>query len=150
MARYLLVLVETDRCDELVEAAHELAERDGEAEFVLMTPATPVPALEGFLDAGCTPVGLARERARRARAALTRAGLAPAAVRLGHHDPIQALAYALEYGSFAGVLVVTLPHHLMHWLHRDLACRIAAMFPSVPVTHVIAGERRRSRRPAAV
>jgi hypothetical protein len=137
LARYLLVVPETDESPELVGKARELVDRDPEAEFVLVVPATPVPALLGLLGETWSPRTFAGRRARRARAQLMAAGLPLVATRLGNWDPLRAVEDALRYADYSAVVIFTWPHALSHWQHRDLPHRLAQRYPSMLILHVV-------------
>ena len=135
MARYLLLCCDVDESPELVSSAQELTRREPGAEFVLLVPAMPLPAIDSLFSPFGTPVRLARHRAQQMRSRLTSAGITPTATRLGDRDPLHAVEDALRFSSYAAVVVACPPRPLMHRLHRDLACRLAQRFPSVTVIH---------------
>ena len=63
---------------------------------------------------------------------------------IGSHDPLAAIADAINLRGFDEVIVSMLQPRLSHWLHLDVARKVAAM--GVPVTTVVAAN---SPRPLA-
>ncbi len=135
MARYLLLCCNVDDSPELVSSAHDLACREPAAEFVLLVPATPLPAIDSLFSSYATPTRLARHRAQEMRSRLASAGVAPLATRLGNRDPVHAVEDALRFSDYAAVVVACPPNPLMHRLHRDLARRLARRFPTARIMH---------------
>lgn len=134
MARYLLVLHNTEEGDGLLAAARDLSSQDPSAEFVLITPAA-APAFDLFIEPPCSPTRLAARRARRVRSQLVAGGVNLVASRLGNFDPFQALEDALRFSEYAAVVVAAPDHKLLHLIHCDLACRLARKFPQTRVVH---------------
>lgn len=144
MARYLVVANAIAESRALPTAAAETIERDPEAEFVVLVPISPTPALLGLVGAGegnGGPLILARRRARRARKRLESVGARCVAVRLGGYDPVQAIEDELRYQAFRGVIVSTLPHPISHWLHLDVPGKLVRRHPRLQVRHVVALSR---------
>jgi hypothetical protein len=141
MAQYLLVLNDLDESPELVASAHELAESDSAAEFVLLVPATMVTPVDAVLHPGSTSTQIARARAQRMRSEILAAGLHLTATRLGNFSPLRALDDALRFTDYAAVVIASPPHPLLHRMHRDLCCRAAARFPHTSVIHASRGKR---------
>ena len=135
MSRYLLLCCNVDESPELVSSAQELWRREPAAEFVLLVPATPLPAIDSLFSPHATPTRLARHRAQVMRDRLTSAGIPPAATRLGNRDPLRAVEDALRFSDYAAVVVGCPAHPLKHRLHRDLACRLARRFPATRIIH---------------
>lgn len=145
MARYLLLCCDVDGSPELVSSAREILGRDPGAEFVLLVPATPLPAIDSLFSPYATPTQRARHRAQQMRSRLENGGVPPLATRLGNGDPMQAAADALRFADYAAVVVACPPRAFMHRLHRDLACRLAERFPAVNIVH--AADRPASESP---
>lgn len=141
--QYLLVVSELDECPELVSSALGILRRDPEAKFVLLVPATPLPALDALFGEFTTPTRAARRRAQRMRTALQAARVPLAATRLGNRDPVRAVEDALRFSRYAAVVVACPARRLMHRLHLDLPCRLAARFPQTAFIHVTGTSRDR-------
>jgi hypothetical protein len=141
LSQYLLVLHDLDDSPELIDCGRELAASDPAAEFVLLVPATTLPPFEALLQPDSSPRRAARERAHRLRSGILSAGLRLIATRLGNSSALLALEDALRFADY-GAVVIASPHHpILHWLHRDLACRAAARFPAARVIHAAGGSR---------
>lgn len=82
----------------------------------------------------------ARRRLRAARDRLRDAGVRVECV-VGDADPISAVQQVWDPARFDEVIVSTLPGRISSWLKRDLPHRVAQI-TEVPVTHVVASERR--------
>jgi hypothetical protein len=137
MARYLLVAHQTAECDELMEAAGDLAREDPAAEFVLLVPATPITNLLVWEEGETLEV--ARRRAASARDRLQARGLRVAEARTGDPDPLAAIADEMHGGHrYAGIVVSTLPAGLSRWLRMDLLSRLRRQFPRQRLVHVTA------------
>ena len=138
MYRCLVVANLTAESPSLTRAVHELVEAHPDHELVVLVPiytASPWHALAGI---GYRPVRLARERAARARARLEAVGGRVASVGLSLHLPDEAVEFELRHGDFQGVVISTLPHPVLGWLHLDLPHRVASRHPEVRVFHVTA------------
>jgi len=141
MARYLLVAHQTAERSELLEAAKELAAKDGHARFTLLVPATPVGDLLTW-EEGETKE-LARERARSAAAALRKNGIELAGVRVGDADPVLAVGDEYLAGRrYDAIVISTLPPGLSRWIKMDAVSRLRRTHPRVRVVHVVAKEFR--------
>jgi hypothetical protein len=137
MARYLLVAHQTAECDELREAAANLAAEDPEAEFVLLVPATPVNSLLVW-ERGET-YEVAVKRAASASERLRQDGLRVVDARPGDADPLAAVADEIDAGGqYRAIVVSTLPAGVSRWLKMDVPSRLNRNFPRHRVIHVIA------------
>ncbi|HKF74931.1 MAG TPA: hypothetical protein VKF59_02215 [Candidatus Dormibacteraeota bacterium] len=137
MARYLLVAHQTAECDELREAAANLAAEDPEAEFVLLVPATPVNSLLVW-ERGET-YEVAVKRAASAGERLRQHGLRVVDARPGDADPLAAVADEIDDGGrYHAIVVSTLPAGVSRWLKMDVPSRLNRNFPRHRVIHVIA------------
>jgi len=137
MARYLLVAHQTAQSDELVATARDLARGDARAEFVLLVPATPVVNLLVWEEGETLDV--ARRRAADARDRLERHGLRVANAHTADQDPLAAIADEMfEAGTFAAIVVSTLPAGMSRWLRMDVISRVRRNFPRHRVIHVVA------------
>jgi hypothetical protein len=138
MAQYLLVAHQTADSPELRSQVVTLIHEDPAAEFVLLVPATPVALLQAVGGEARSAVGVARQRARRARTLLESAGARVAATRIGSYDPLVAVEDELRSGHYDAVVVSTLPPGVSRWLRMDLPARVGRRFPKVRVIHVVA------------
>jgi uncharacterized membrane-anchored protein len=62
------------------------------------------------------------------------------------HDPMDAIEETVRDGEFDEIILSTLPRSVSRWLHVDLPSRVAHL--GLPVTTVVAAERRAERRVA--
>jgi hypothetical protein len=138
MTRYLVVAHETVTNPELLKQVRAVKEQDGEAEFVLLVPATPVRHLlfrRG--DEGDAEVA-ARKLADRARTLFAKKGVPLSDVRVGAPDPIEAIDGELALGQgYDGFIISTLPEEKSRWLRMDLPRTVRAKY-GLPVHHVVA------------
>jgi hypothetical protein len=132
--RILVVANRTADSDELVQALRERAAR-GPARFTLVVPATPSGlAWAADMSAG---VPLARRQMHAAEERLRETGLWVDDVRLGSPDPLAAVLDAVNLGTYAEVIVCTLPRRVSRWLKLCLPHRVERV-TGLPVTHVVA------------
>lgn len=144
MASYLLVAHQTAECDELRDAAAELAAEDPDAEFVLLVPATPVSSLLVW-ERGET-FEVATRRAHSAKVRLEAHGLRVSEARAGDADPLAAVEDEMHDGRrYRAIVVSTLPAGMSRWLKMDVPSRLNRHFPRHRVVHVTA---RASSRPS--
>jgi hypothetical protein len=136
MGRYLVVANLTAESPVLRRKVLEVMDRDRDAEFVVLVPAHPVSAyMFWFGGLAEDPIQLAGRRGRRARRRLLAIGARVIAVRVGTHDPLDAIEEELWYGGYSGVIISTLPHRISRWLHRDLPGQVARRHPKLTVVH---------------
>jgi hypothetical protein len=140
MTRYLVVAHETVTNPELLKQVRAVKEQEGEAEFVLLVPATPVRHLlfrRGDVhDADVA----ARKLADRARALFAKRGVPLSDVRVGAPDPIEAIDGEVERNpGYAGFIISTLPEEKSRWLRMDLP-RVVSSKYGLPVYHVVAAQ----------
>jgi hypothetical protein len=138
MARYLVVANVTAESPALHAEAARILEGDPHAEFVVLVPLRPVPALLALAAPDERPAALARLRARRARRRLESMGARCSSVRLGGYDPLLAIEDELRYQDFRGIIISTLPHPISRWLHLDVPGKVAQRHPELEVRHVVA------------
>ena len=138
MTRYLVVAHETVTNPELLKQVRAVREQEGEAEFVLLVPATPVRHLlfrrgdEHDADAA------ARKLADRARTLFAKRGVPLSDVRVGAPDPIEAIDGEVELNpGYAGFIISTLPEEKSRWLRMDLPRAVGSKY-GLPVHHVVA------------
>jgi hypothetical protein len=145
MARHLIVAYQTAGSPELVDRVRQLAERDPEAEFVLLVPATPTSHLLTWEEGEARQ--LAALRAREASEALRTAGVEVVAARVGSHSPLEAVGDELRAEpGYAGIVLSTFPPGLSRWLKGDLPNQLRRRY-RLPVEHVVAAPAHASTRP---
>jgi LmbE family N-acetylglucosaminyl deacetylase len=145
MARHLIVAHQTAGSPELVDRVRQLAERDPEAEFVLLVPATPTSHLLTWEEGEARQ--LAGLRAREASEALRAAGVEVVAARVGSHSPLEAVGDELRAEpGYAGIVLSTFPPGLSRWLKGDLPNQLRRRY-RLPVEHVVAAPTHASTRP---
>jgi hypothetical protein len=145
MARHLIVAHQTAGSPELVDRIRQLAERDPEAEFVLLVPATPTSHLLTWEEGEARQ--LAVLRAREASQALRAAGVEVVAARVGSHSPLEAVGDELRAEpGYAGIVLSTFPPGLSRWLKVDLPNQLRRRY-RLPVEHVVAAPAHASTRP---
>ena len=145
MARHLIVAHQTAGSPELVDRVRQLAERDPEAEFVLLVPATPTSHLLTWEEGEARQ--LAALRAREAGEALRAAGVEVVAARVGSHSPLEAIGDELRAEpGYAGIVLSTFPPGLSRWLKGDLPNQLRRRY-RLPVEHVVAAPTHASTRP---
>ena len=138
MARYLIVAHQTVTSPQLLSRVRELREQEGDAEFVLLVPATPVRHLLFRRGDEHDAETTARRIADRALFRYARKGLPLYDARIGDTDPVQAIDDELRANpEYAGVVISTLPAEKSRWLRMDLPHKVAAAH-SLPVHHVVA------------
>jgi hypothetical protein len=135
MRRYLVVAHQTLGSPELLEAMRQQLDQ-GPCTFHLV-----VPEYHGGPGLTWTEGHVRAEAARHleeARLRFTADGLAVTG-EVGDASPVEAVAAALRRdgrGTYAGVIVSTLPHSVSKWLRLDAPTRIQRN-AGLPVIHVI-------------
>ena len=138
MARYLVVAHETVTNPRLLDAVRGVRERDAEAEFVLLIPATPVRNLLFGKGDENDAEATARKRGDRARALFTMRGVPLSDVHVGAADPAEAIDQEVAaHPGYAGFVISTLPAEKSRWLRMDLPRTVRAKH-GLPVHHVVA------------
>ena len=121
MARYLVVAHQTVTNPELLEQVRSVKDKDEQAEFVLLVPATPVRHLL-FLKGDERDAQAAAEKlAAKARAVFARHGVDLRDAKVGAESPVAAIEE--EVGAdpdYAGFIISTLPRERSRWLRMDL------------------------------
>jgi hypothetical protein len=145
MARHLIVAHQTAASPELVDRVRQLAERDPQAEFVLLVPATPTSHLLTWEEGEARQ--LAGRRAREASEALRAAGVEVVDARVGSHSPLEAVGDELRAEpGYAGIVLSTFPPGLSRWLKGDLPNQLRRRY-RLPVEHVVAAPAHAPTRP---
>lgn len=135
MARYLVVAHQTAESSELRAALGQLARDDGDAEFVLLVPATPPASLLVWEEGEARE--LATRRAAAARSSLTAAGFNVVDAHAGDPNPLDAIRDELrDFRSYGAIVVSTLPRGVSGWLRMDLISRLRRVAPRHQVIHV--------------
>lgn len=138
MARYLVVAHQTAGGPELRAALRDLMQRDPDAEFSLLVPATPVEHLAAWTRGESRAV--ARDAGERAREALAADGIEVRGIEVGDPNPVYAVADAFNRGErWDEVIISTLPVGASRWVNLDVVSRIEREV-EVPVVHVEAEE----------
>jgi hypothetical protein len=140
MTRYLVVAHETVTNPELLEQLRAVREQEGEAEFVLLVPATPVRHLLFRRGDEHDAEVAARKLADRARSLFAKRGVPLSDVRVGAPDPVEAIDGEVELNpGYAGFIISTLPEEKSRWLRMDLP-RVVGSKYGLPVHHVAAAQ----------
>ena len=138
MTRYLVVAHETVTNPELLKQLRAVREQEGEAEFVLLVPATPVRHLLFRRGDERNADVAARKLADRARTLFAKRGVPLSDVRVGAPDPMEAIDGEVELNpGYAGFIISTLPEEKSRWLRMDLPRAVGAKY-GLPVYHVVA------------
>lgn len=138
MTRYLVVAHETVTNPELLKQVRAVREQEGEAEFVLLVPATPVRHLLFRRGDEHDADVAARKLADRARALFAKRGVPLSDVRVGAPDPMEAIDGEVERNpGYAGFIISTLPEEKSRWLRMDLPRAVGSKY-GLPVHHVVA------------
>jgi len=138
MTRYLVVAHETVTNRALLEQLRAVREQEGEAEFVLLVPATPVRHLLFRRGDEHDAEVAARKLADRARTLFAKRGVPLSDVRVGAADPVEAIDGEVEQDpGYAGFIISTLPEEKSRWLRMDLPRAVGSKY-GLPVHHVVA------------
>lgn len=136
MSTYLVVANQTVTNPKLMSELKTLRDRDPEARFVLLVPATPVRHLLFRREREDHAETVAREHAEAGRERFTEAGLALQEVRIGHEDPLEAIRQASHSDTrYVAVVLSTLPGDDSRWMKMQLPRRVNDEL-HLPVLHV--------------
>jgi hypothetical protein len=134
MGTYLVVGNETIVSPELKAALKEQAQQDGEAEFVLLLPATPVPNL--LLREEGDPKQLAERRGASAQAELQKQGLRVSRALVGDASPMVSISEEVaNNAAYKGIILGTHPPGISRWLEMDVPAKAKEL--GLPVTHMV-------------
>ena len=137
MSHYLVVAHQTAASPSLIDCARNIMEQDGEAQFTLLVPATPVEHLQTFRQGDARDI--ASRVAKAGRAALEEAGVNVTRTAVGDASPLLALDDELRThaSTYRSIIVATLPEGASRWLRLDLPQRAEEKF-GIRVIHVTA------------
>lgn len=140
MTSYLVVAHQTGISPELVQEVRSLVKADSSCELTILVPATPVNYLRS--ESGLTAMEIATKRAEESRVMLEAIGAKVTRKSVGDPDPLKAIENELNQRNdpYTGLIICTLPEGISRWLKRDLPNQAKRKF-SLPVTHVVAGDR---------
>jgi hypothetical protein len=136
MARYLILANQTAASPELTSAVQEIIEKETNAEFVLLVPATPVEDLLDWQDGDNETV--AKRTAQAVKEHLEKVGAKVTRTEVADPSPVKAIENELErhQEKYAAIVISTLPLQRSRWVALDQPRRIERRF-KVPVRHVV-------------
>lgn len=139
MRRYLVVAHKTLGGAHLLDELHRLRDEDPYCSFHLIVPEHH-PAARGWNEHDVQMEAKARLDEMLERLAEMRIG---ATGEVGDANPVYAVGVALRRegpDAFAGLILSTLPKGFSRWWLFDVPRRMAASYPHLPMTHLIAEE----------
>jgi hypothetical protein len=143
VARYLVVAHQTVGSPELREQVLALGREDPAAQFTVLVPATPPSDLLVWEEGDAKEV--ARQRAEESQRSLKEAGLKVDAIRVGDHEPLQAIGDELEaHRGYEAVVISTFPAGVSRWLKMDLVSRARRSFTGLRIIHVVSQPKKES------
>jgi len=136
MPRYLILANQTASSPELIGAIREIVEKEKDAEFVLLVPATPVEDLLDWQDGDNQSI--AKRTAQTAKEQLAKVGAKVVRMEVGDPSPVKAIEDELQrhQDKFKGIVISTLPLQRSRWVALDQPRRIERRF-KLPVIHVV-------------
>lgn len=136
MPRYLILANQTASSSELTSAVRSLVEKEPDADFVLLVPATPVEDLLDWQDGDNETI--AKQTAQNAKEHLERLGARVVRADIGDPSPVKAIEEELQRHDekYSGIVVSTLPLQRSRWVALDQPRRIERRF-KLPVIHVV-------------
>jgi hypothetical protein len=138
--RILVIANESVDGRELREIVQAHSARAATAEVLVVAP-----ALSSRIRFWVSDIDPARRRAeRRLHESLPGLGGDGIAVKssIGDSEPLQAIADWLRIFAANEVILVTHTEDEAHWVEHDLVERARALFPDIPIVHLVAGRRR--------
>jgi len=139
MRRYLVVAHKTLGGQHLLDELHRLREEDPYCTFHLVVPEHH-PTRRGWTDHDVLMAARATLDQMLERLAEMRIG---ATGEVGDANPVYAVGSTLRRegrDAFAGIILSTLPKGISRWWLLDVPRRMAAEYPDVPLTHLVAEE----------
>lgn len=138
MGKYLVISNQTATSSELLQGLKALRDRDPEAQFVLLVPATP-----SYLKVGPQPDRhqSAEEVAAAARSLFEGEQLTVLEAKAGDGLPMKAIGEEIMSSGhvYNGIVISTLSPGVSTWMQQDLPRRIERRW-GLPVRHIILGE----------
>jgi len=148
-SRILVVANRTAATEPLLSEIRRRAEI-GPADYHLVMPSTP-HGLHRVVDPEDNGRDEATARLEQALPLLSEAAGSEVTGKVGSHDPLGAVADAVNDGHYDEIIISTLPRRVSRWLKLDLPSKIGAL--GLPVTLVnpdAPGMSRQEREVAAV
>lgn len=139
MRRYLVVAHKTLGGEHLLAELHRRRDGDPYCTFHLIVPEHH-PATRSWSDHEVRVAAQATLDLMLERLAEMRIG---ATGEVGDANPVYAVGVALRReppGTFAGIILSTLPKGVSRWWLFDVPKRMANEYPDLPVTHLVAEE----------
>jgi bacterioferritin len=136
MPRYLILANQTASSPELINAIREIVDKEKDAEFVLLVPATPAEDLLDWQDGD--DQSIAKRTAQAAKEELEKARAKVVRTEIGDPAPVKAIEDELQrhQETFKGIVISTLPLQRSRWVALDQPRRIERRF-KLPVIHVV-------------
>ena len=131
-AHVLVVAHQTAATPALLAAVRERARR-GPATFHLIVPSQP-HGMHKVVDPEDVGGDEARDVLAEALPKLSEAAGSEVTGTIGDPEPLMAIQYAINLGSYDEIIVSTLPRRLSRWLKLDLVSKARGL--GLPVTHV--------------
>ena len=136
MARHLILANQTASSPELISAIRKIVEKEKDAEFVLLVPATPVEDLLDWQDGDNQSI--AKRTAQTAKEQLERVSAKVVRTEVGDPSPVKAIEDELQHHQekYKSIVISTLPLQRSRWVALDQPRRIERRF-KLPVIHVV-------------
>jgi bacterioferritin len=136
MLRYLILANQTASSPELTSAIRKIVENEGDTEFVLLVPATPVEDLLDWQEGD--DQSIAKRTAQTAKEHLEGVGAKVVRTEVGDPSLVKAIEDELQRHEikYDGIVISTLPLQRSRWVALDQPRRIERRF-KLPVIHVV-------------
>ena len=139
MRRYIVVAHKTLGGEHLIDELHRRREDDPYCTFHLVVPEHH-PHFRIGREHHAPPSAQSTLNEMLERLALMRIGVTG---EVGDSDPVDAVGVVLRRepeGAFAGIILSTLPKRISRWWMIDVPTKMAALYPDLQLTHVVAKE----------
>lgn len=139
MRRYLVVAHKTLGGEHLLDELHRRREDDPYCTFHLIVPEHH-PSFRGWSEHSARMDAQSTLDEMLERLASMRIG---ATGETGDANPVYAVGVVLRREpehTFAGIILSTLPRGISRWWMFDVPGRMAAEYPDIPITHLVAEE----------